>query len=124
MNCVYIVNKMHFVSMIGVFIEIPTSQTVSVGEVAEFRCRHATADIIRWRVNGTLVSLSRPPPDITLAINSESVHILTIIARRIYNGTEVVGVARFDDESPDETTNPEAMLIGILFVHTVIVVCI
>ena len=100
---------------IGEFIEIPTSQTVSVGEVAEFRCSHSTADIIRWRVNGTLVSLSRPPPDITLAINSEFVHILTIIGRPIYNGTEVVGVARFDDNSPDETTNPEAMLIGILF---------
>ena len=87
---------------------------MSVGEVAEFRCSHPTADIIRWRVNGTLVSLGRSPPDITLSVNSELVHILTIIGRPIYNGTEVVGVARFDDGSPDETTNPEAMLIGIL----------
>ena len=83
------------------------------GEVAEFRCSHSTADIIRWRVNGTLVSNSRPPPDIT-TISTESVSILTIIGRPVYNGTEVVGVARFDNESPDETTNPEAVLIGIL----------
>ena len=94
---------------------MPTSQTVSVGEVAEYRCSHATADTIRWRVNGTLISISRPPPDINLAINSEFVNILTIIGRPIYNGTEVVGVAEFDDGSPDETTNPEAMLIGIVF---------
>ena len=94
---------------------MPTSQTVSVGEVAEFRCRHPTADTIRWRVNGTLVSVNRPPPDITLRVDSELVYILTIIGLPEYNGTEVVGVARFDDDSPDETTNPEAMLIGILF---------
>ena len=104
--------------LLGAFIEIPTSQTVSVGEVAEFRCQHPTADTIRWRVNGTLVSLSRPPPDInqvTQTIDSESVSTLTIIGRPNYNGTEVVGVARFDDESPDETTDPKAMLIGIVF---------
>ena len=86
---------------------------MSVGEVAEFRCSHSTADSIRWRVNGSLVSLRSLPQDITLDIDSELVNILTIIGRPIYNGTEVVGVARFDDGSPDETTNPVAMLDGM-----------
>ena len=71
-------------------------------------------------MNGSLVSISRPPPDITLDIDSESVYILTIIGRPEYNGTEVVGVAMFDDGSPDETTNPEAVLIGIaIILHSV-----
>ena len=64
-------------------------------------------------MNGTLVSSSRLPPDIALTIDSESVYILTIIGRPEYNRTEVVGVARFDDGLPDETTNPVAMLIGM-----------
>ena len=63
-------------------------------------------------MNGTLVSISKLSPDITLRVDSESVHILTITGQLKYNGTEVVGVARFDDGSPDETTNPVAMLIG------------
>ena len=100
---------------------------MSVGEVAEFRCSHPTADTIRWRVNGTLVSISRPLPDVTPDImreDGELVHILTIIGRPIYNGTEVVGVARFDNDSPDEITNPEAMLIGIyIILHTVVCIC-
>ena len=91
---------------------------MAVGAVAEFRCRHPTADAIRWRVNGSLVGRS-PPPDIipstTHDDNGNLVDTLTITARREYNGTEVVCVARFDDGSLDEQTEPATLLgtIGI-----------
>ena len=87
---------------------------MAVGAEAVFRCRHPTADIIRWRVNGSLVGRS-PPPDIipeTTRVNDSLVDILTITARPEYNGTEVVCVARFDSGSPDEQTEP-ATLLGI-----------
>ena len=34
---------------------------------------------------------------------------MTIVGRPEYDGIEVVGVARFDDGSPDESTDPPAI---------------
>ena len=86
-----------------------------MGETAVFSCRHLTALIILWRVNGSLVGRT-PPPDITPGTTRDDgdnlVDTLSIAALREYNGTEVVCVAKFDDGSPDEETFP-AELIGI-----------
>ena len=82
---------------------------VSEGAEAVFRCRHPTADIIRWKVNGTLVSERNPPPDIMESTSSRVVDTLTITARLEYNGTEVVCVARFDDGSQEEQTLPAVL---------------
>ena len=98
--------------MLGIFIEIPESKSISVGETAEFRCRHTTADIIVWRVNGSLISFFNPPPDIATEIISGDSK-LTIVGRPEYNGIEVVGVARFFSSASDESTNPPAILGGI-----------
>ena len=88
---------------------------MAIGAEAEFRCQHSTADAIRWRVNGSLVGRS-PPPDIILDlvydVNGNLVDTLSITARPEYNGTEVVCVARFDNGSPAEQTEP-ATLLGI-----------
>ena len=96
---------------VAAFLEIPMSQTVSLGEMAEFRCRHDTADFIGWKVNGSLISQANPPPDITLEFISGGSK-LTIIGRLEYNGTEVVGVAIFYSSFPSEETNPPAILRG------------
>ena len=96
------------------FDEVPDSQKVSVGVEAEFRCRHSTADFIRWRVNGSLVG-GNPPSgiirDTTRDDSDNLVDTLTITARPEYNRTVVVCVASFDDGSPNEETFP-AELIG------------
>ena len=86
---------------------------VPVGSEAVFRCRHSTADNIRWRVNETLVSFRSSPPGITYSIITEGSYLvdtLTIVARLDYNGTTIVCVAEFDDGSPDETSQPPAVL--------------
>ena len=101
--------------VLAAFNVTPVSQEVAIGAGAEFRCHHPTADTIRWRVNGSLVGRSSFPditPSTTREVNGNLVDTLTIIARPEYNGTEVVCVARFDDESPDEQTEP-ATLLGI-----------
>ena len=84
---------------------------MSLGEVAEFWCRHDTADFIGWKVNGSLISQANPPPDITLEFISGGSK-LTIIGRLEYDGTEVVGVAIFYSSSPPDETNPPAILRG------------
>jgi hypothetical protein len=88
---------------------------VAIGAEAVFICRHQTADNIRWRVNGSLVGRS-PPPDIIPSTihddNGNLVDTLTIIARPEFNVTEVVCVARFDDDRPEELSQP-VTLIGI-----------
>ena len=98
--------------ILGRFTEIPTSINISVGETAEFRCRHSTADVVVWRVNGSLISQVNPAPDITPEFISGGSK-LTIVGRVEYNGTEVVGVARFFSVSSDESTYPPAILRGV-----------
>ena len=96
------------------FDEVPVTQEVATGAQAVFRCRHPTADIVRWRVNGSLVGRNPPPditPDTTRDDSGNLVHLLTITARPEYSGTEVVCVARFDDSRPEELSQP-AILTG------------
>ena len=80
--------------------------------MAEFRCRHDTADFIGWKVNGSLISQTNPPPDITLELISGGSK-LTIMGRLEYNGTDVVGVAIFYSSSPPDESNPPAILWGM-----------
>ena len=107
----------HLCSVNGIpvpFDEVPITQEVATGAEAVFRCRHSTADIIRWRVNGSLVGWYPPPditPDTTRDDNGNLVDLLTITAQPQYSGTEVVCVARFDDGRPEELSQP-AILIG------------
>ena len=98
------------------FIEVPTSQNVSLGEMAEFRCRHDSADFIEWRVNGDFISFFNPPSGITpgFIIGGSK---LTIVGRPEYDGTEVVCVAIFVSPSPDESTNPPAILGGMCNIY-------
>ena len=88
----------------------------NIGRDVTFRCRHPRAEIIRWRVNGELISLSNPPSNITPSTtrddNNNVVFTLTIVTRLEYNQTMVVCVARFDDGSPDVTT--EAALLTVI----------
>ena len=73
-----------------------------------FKCRHLLADSIRWQVNGTLIGRNLPPditPGTTRDEDDNLVDTLTIVARPEYNGTGVVCVARYDNESPEESTD-------------------
>ena len=95
------------------FEEVPKTQEVSDGDSAVFRCRHGSADTIRWRVDHTLIS-ANPPADITPNTVREGdhvVHTLTIVGCPQYNGTIVECVAMFDDHSPDEQTAPAVLLV-------------
>ena len=83
-----------------------------VGEEAVFRCRHPTADIIGWRVNGSSVGQNHPTditPGTTRDDDGNLVNTLTIIARPEYNGTEVQCVALFRDGSPTVTSPPSVL---------------
>ena len=67
--------------------------------MAEFRCRHDTADFVGWRFNGSFISQANPLPDISTEVIDRGGK-LTIVGRQEYNGTEVVGVAIFYSSSP------------------------
>ena len=92
------------------FIEMPTSQSVSIGQDAEFRCQHSSADTIRWRVNSSLVSRSNAPDGVGLDTD-DLLDILTITGRLDYNGTVVECVARFDNGSPEQVSNPALLIV-------------
>lgn len=106
-----------FYHVYSAFKEVPQSQQVSIGDTATFRCRHASADVIRWRVDHVFVS-ANPSTDITpdtVREGNHIVHTLTIVARQEYDGTEVECVARFDDHSPDEQTSPAILhILGMI----------
>ena len=92
------------------FLESPSNMSVLSGVQTEavFRCQHSTADGIVWRVNERPL---REFPNITVGSIS-LVHTLTVPARTEYNGTEVVCVAVFLDESlPNEETLPAILTI-------------
>ena len=97
--------------ILGTFTEIPVSVNISVGEAAEFSCRHSTADVIGWRVNGSLISQVNPPHGITIEFIRGGSK-LAIVGRPDFDGIEVVGVARFLS-SPEESTYPPAILRGM-----------
>ena len=102
--------------IIGAFLEMPASQTINVGETAVFRCRHATADVITWKMNDNLIDYNNVPLGITPRSVTESgglVYTLSIIGRLEYNGTKVVGVAKFFNGLSDEETIPAAILQGM-----------
>lgn len=81
-----------------------------IGAVAEFRCHHETADIIRWRLNGSLARPSGLPAGISIS-RVNNVDILAITAQAEYSGTQVVCVARFDSGASDEES-AAAILTG------------
>ena len=97
------------------FAEVPSSVTTNVSENqnALFRCRHERQDaIISWLVNGT--PSSRYSDVIASSIRENDgtfVDTLTIPAIPVYNGTEVVCRANFDDGSPSERTPPVTLTI-------------
>ena len=78
--------------------------------MAEFRCRHDTANFIGWRFNGSLIGQTNPPCDISTEVIDRG-SMLTIVGRPEYDGTEMVGVAIFFN-APSIETNPPAILQG------------
>ena len=103
-------------TLTGQFLEGPTNQTVAVGEIAQYRCRHATARFITWKINETMIEdVSNLPPGITRDLTIEGgdvVYILRILGRLEYNTTKVVGVALISN-GLNETTSPAAILQGM-----------
>ena len=99
------------------FIEEPESQNVVVGEKAEFRCRHPTADYIGWTVNGTSVNVnSTNISTISMPVPSGQSprYILIVGAIPIYSGTIVICVARFTtnmNSCPSQQSEPAVLLI-------------
>ena len=78
--------------------------------MAEFRCRHDTANFIGWILNGSLIGQANPPRDISTEVIDRGSK-LTIIGRSEFDGVEVVGVAIFFN-APSIETNPPANLRG------------
>ena len=107
--------------VIGNFIETPSSVTIEVENGVEmdavFRCRHQCIDtVISWLING---SSSRLHPDVVDSFirdsNGTRVDTLTIPAIPEYNGTVVVCVATFFDESlRREVTPPSNLTVFII----------
>ena len=84
---------------------------VGVSQDAVFRCRHPNTAFITWRINeSTIVEEGRPGPSgitagRTLDGSGNVIDFtLTIIAQPIYNGTEIVCVAIFSGNVPNEET--------------------
>ena len=107
-NCIFILFSLSVfgeIDHVG-FTEPPFSLMVTPGTRATFRCRHESADVIGWRVNGTSIGQVGNPDFIPGTIrrgDGSLVHILTIVARPEYNDTDIVCVAAFiHQESPLE----------------------
>ena len=84
-----------------------------------FRCRHATAAFITWKINDTMIDKYNLPLEITPGEYGEGsgpggyVYFLTIIGRPQYNGTTVVGVATLFNGLSDDESFPAAILQGM-----------
>ena len=80
------------------FTEPPFSMMVTPGTRATFRCRHETANVIGWRINGTSIGQLGNPDFIPGTIRHSDgslVHILTVVVHPEYNDTDIVCVAAF-----------------------------
>ena len=102
------------VSDVG-FTESPYSMMVTVGTRATFRCRHETADVIGWRVNGTSIGQVGNPDFIPGTIrrgDGSLVHILTVVVHPEYNDTIITCVAAFlRQELPLELSSPVTLTV-------------
>ena len=80
---------------------------------AVFRCRHQRVDAaISWLINGSSSRLYLDVVDSFIRdSNGTRIETLTIPAIPEYNETEVVCMATFFDESPDEVTPPADLII-------------
>lgn len=103
----YVVYSTITICPISVFDESPTSQKVSAGEIAEFRCQHSTVNVVNWTIDGSLVDIRNPSPGVHVSTSGAS-SILTIAASLERNGTEVVCVA---GGSPDEISDPAFLYV-------------
>ena len=96
------------------FSEIPTSQVVSAGEEAEFRCQYTYngALFIVWTVNG---SYSHPFGSSTEGRQTDDslLSILSILALPEYNGTLVQCVVTIFNGTSSVFTSPTARLLGM-----------
>ena len=93
------------------FTITPSQQVVGVGQDAVFRCHHPNTRFIFWRINeSTTVEEGSPGPSGIIAgrtlggSGTVTDFTLTIIAQPIYNGTEIVCIAIFSSNVPDEET--------------------
>ena len=95
---------------------MPANQTINVGETAVFRCRHATADFITWKLNDNLIDNNNLPLGIAPGSDREGgglVYTLSMFGQPRYNGTNIVGVAKFFNGLSDDETIPVAILQGM-----------
>ena len=88
-------------------------------ENATFHCRYLLADVISWRVNGTLLNTAATFSNISAisfaGVNGVSTHILSIGTLLVYNGTTIECVAVFIDGSSPQYTAPVPLFIqGII----------
>lgn len=98
------------------FIEQPTTVESLPVVDARFYCKHLSADIIDWSVNGTLLTVDHPSNIVAIStsINGEQLHQLIIQASSDtqYNDTSIRCVAIFLDVFPPrEVMTPPAKLI-------------
>ena len=112
---------------ITVFIEVPLPLNVTSEQSALFRCTHATADTLAWRVNNTSV---RNLPDSVVhealaVLNGTLTSNLTIETNLKYNDTQVDCVALFFDPTTATELSPTVTLriqgtyyIGVMHVLT------
>lgn len=95
------------------FTELPSSLMVTPGTRATFRCRHETADVIGWRVNGTSIGQIGNPdfrPGTIRRGDGSLVHILTVVVCPEYNDTDIVCVAAFVQQDTPLELSPVVTL--------------
>ena len=111
---------------IAVFIEVPLPLNVTSEQSALFRCTHATADTLAWRVNSTSL---RNLPDFVAnetltALNGMLTSNLTIETNLRYNDTQVDCIALFFDPpiatelSPTVTLRIQGTYYSVIIILT------
>ena len=110
------------------FLEEPSSIYAALGSEVMFRCRHPTAEIIGWDINGTALGQLRSLQNISSGSHSTAdgvVHTLTILALEAYNNTEVSCVAAFfDSQYPVERTSNVVLVVqGMYATIMILFIC-
>ena len=104
---------MHLLFFTVDFSELPSTLIVSPGTEATFRCRHPTADVIGWLVNGMSVGQIINSDIIPGTIHDDGgslLHTLTIVAYPEYNESEIECVASFIHQQLPSQLSPVVTL--------------
>ena len=103
------------------FLEVPSSNNVTLGEIANFVCNHSAPDTIGWQINGSSLTMLQEPlsSHITSRIfydpDGSISSILMIEATGKFNESNIRCLALFDGVEAEYSSTALLQIQGILY---------